>query len=82
MNKPFQALMHEATQLTRAGRLNEATAVLQRALSAAPTTVVAADDFVDVVDVDVADVDVVNVDLLDVEAADLTMAPAAVVSRV
>ena len=48
-----QALMHEATQLTRAGRLNEATAVLQRALGAAPTTVVAANDFVDVVDVDV-----------------------------
>ena len=78
MDKPFQALMHEATQLTRAGRLNEATAVLQRALGAAPTTVVAANDFVDVVDVHAVDVDV---DVLDVEAVDLTTAPAAVVSR-
>jgi poly(hydroxyalkanoate) depolymerase family esterase len=35
MNKQFQAAMHEATRLTRAGRLSEATALIQRALQGA-----------------------------------------------
>ena len=35
MNDTFQDLMREATRLTQAGRLNEATAAIQRALSGA-----------------------------------------------
>ena len=35
-NDSMQSLMREATRLTRAGRLNEATSVLQQALGAAP----------------------------------------------
>ena len=39
MNDTLQDLMREATQLTQAGRLNEATAVIQRALSGAAAAV-------------------------------------------
>ena len=39
MNDTFQDLMREATQLTQAGRLNEATAAIQRALSGAAAAV-------------------------------------------
>jgi hypothetical protein len=35
MDKQFQAAMQEATRLTRAGRLSEATALIQRTLQGA-----------------------------------------------
>ena len=46
MNNVLQNLMRQATQLTQAGRLNEATAAIQRALSgkASPYEVVADED--------------------------------------
>jgi poly(hydroxyalkanoate) depolymerase family esterase len=50
MNDPLQALMHEATRLTRAGRLNEATHLLQRALGEHSAPRATGTEWVDVVD--------------------------------
>ena len=59
MNDTMQALMLEATKLTRRGRLSEATAAIQRALHGAPVT------GVDVTHVDVTHADVTGADVID-----------------
>jgi hypothetical protein len=53
MNSRLQAEMHEATRLTRMGRLLDATAVIQRALrgeTGQPTPVGSADTAADGID--------------------------------
>src|SRR6266581_7084824 len=54
MNDHLQAAMAEATRLTRAGRLSEATATIQRALGSAPMAEAGSTPIPHVVDADLA----------------------------